>query len=259
MRPITKHTGILVGLVLLTTNGAVAETIASVDGSDITAAQLNAFAEGRTGQAPTDQNRADLIAQLTDLFVLSNEAVKKGYDKNDDVAAQLELQRRSILAQAVVKAWVDNNTASEEQVRAEYDKQFGDAAARSQYKARHILVETPEAATAVIDALKGGADFAELAKEQSTGPSGSKGGDLGWFDADAMVPEFSAAVIALEDGQFSNTPVQTQFGWHVILREETRSAEPPAYDDVKAQIRQVLDQRSFQEYFDSLRAAAETQ
>ncbi len=102
--------------------------------------------------------------------------------------------------------------------------------------------------------LEDGADFAELAKEKSTGPSGPNGGDLGWFAPNQMVAPFSAAVMALEDGAFSKTPVQTQFGWHVILREETRKTNPPTLDSVRDTVKQVVEQEKFQKYLEELRA-----
>lgn len=236
--------------------GASAQTIATVDDSKITQAELNAFSEGRTGALPTDENRAELIEQIGDLFILSNEAVKQGYAKDADVMAQVELQKRSVLAQAAITGFIQKTPITDEAVRAEYDKEFSGANLPSQFKARHILLETEDEAKAVITSLDKGGDFEALAKEKSTGPSGPKGGDLGWFASDAMVAEFSAAVAALEDGKYSSAPVKTQFGWHVILREGTRQSDAPAFDDVKARVRQAMEQRAFQGYFESLRSAA---
>ena len=240
----------------LAASGASAQTVATIDGSKITESQLNVYAMGRTGAPPTDANRAELIGQLGDLVVLSNVAVKNKLAESDEVKAELELQRRSVLAQAVIKDYVAKNQISDEQLRAEYDRQIKEFPAPAQYKARHILVETEDDAKAVIKQLDGGADFAELAMEKSTGPSGPKGGDLGWFDASSMVAPFSEAVVAMENGKYSEAPVKTQFGWHVILREDTRQAEPPAFEELKDRLRQNMEQQKFQDYFNALKASA---
>ncbi|MFK8052060.1 MAG: peptidylprolyl isomerase [Woeseiaceae bacterium] len=240
----------------LAANPVSAQTIATINGSEITQAQLDAFAEGRTGARATPENQAELIDQLGDLFLLSDEAIAQNYHKDRDVEAQLELQKRSVLAQAAVTGYLQKNGITDADVRAEYDREFAEAELPSQYKARHILVETEEAAKGIITELKNGGDFEALAKEKSTGPSGPQGGDLGWFAAEAMVAEFSGAVAALEDGKYSEAPVQTQFGWHVILREGTRQSEAPSFEELQPRIRQALEQRSFQTYFEDLRSKA---
>ena len=123
-----------------------------------------------------------------------------------------------------------------------------------QFKARHILVETQAAATDLIAQLDDGADFAELAQANSTGPTGPNGGDLGWFSPDQMVKEFSDAVAAMSDGAHTSEPVQTQFGWHVILREESRANQPPTLDSVRDVLKQGVEQTKLQEYLEQLRA-----
>lgn len=235
---------------------AQAQTVATIDGVEITQAQLNAYALSRTGGAPTDENREQLIAQLGDLMVISNVALRGDVSKDPTVQAELELQRRSVLAQAVIRDYVANNPVTDEEARAEYDRQIKSFPAPQQYKASHILLETEEEAKAVIADLDGGADFAELAKEKSTGPSGPQGGDLGWFEAGAMVAPFSEAVSKLENGAYSKAPVQTQFGWHVIRREDSRKAEAPAFEELKDRLKQGMEQQKFQAYFETLKADA---
>ena len=124
-----------------------------------------------------------------------------------------------------------------------------------QYKARHILLESQGAAVEVIGELDMGADFEETAKSRSTGPSGPNGGDLGWFSPNQMVASFSEAVQALEDGKYTVDPVQTEFGWHVILREESRAAEAPTLDSSREVIVQGIQQSKFQAYLEGLRAS----
>lgn len=236
---------------------AQAQTVATIDGAEITEAQLNAYALGRTGAAPTEENRKQLIEQLGDLMLLSNVALRGELDKDPKVEAELELQRRSVLAQAVIREYVAQNPVTDEEARAEYDRQIKNYPAPQQYKASHILLETEDEAKAVIGQLDDGADFAELAREKSTGPSGPQGGDLGWFEAGAMVAPFSEAVSELENGSYSEAPVETQFGWHVILREDSRKAEAPAFEELKDRLKQGMEQQKFQAYFDTLRADAE--
>ncbi|MEL6869432.1 MAG: peptidylprolyl isomerase [Pseudomonadota bacterium] len=231
-----------------------AQTVAVVDGTEITQAQLDAFAIMRTGQLPAEANREQLIEQLGDMIVLSNVALKNKLDRSASTQAEIELQRRSVLAQSAVNDFLSKNPVSDTQLREEYEKQIANMENEMQFKARHILLADEEAAKTVIKQLDDGGDFQALAKEKSTGPSGPQGGDLGWFGANAMVAPFSAAVAAMEDGKYSKMPVQTQFGWHVILREESRMAEPPSFEEVNERLRQGMEQQQFQEYFAALKA-----
>ncbi|MEL7312278.1 MAG: peptidylprolyl isomerase [Pseudomonadota bacterium] len=244
---------------LMLSSIAVAQTVATIDGVEITQEDLDVFALGRTGSLASEENKAQLIDQLGDLIILSNAAVKAKLDQQPATQAAVELQRRSALAQATINNFLDTNTITDEELKAEYDRQIGGQPKPEQYKARHILLETKEEAQAVIEELKGGADFAELAKARSTGPSGPQGGDLGWFDASAMVEPFSVAVVGMQNGQYSEIPVQTQFGWHVILREDSRQTELPGFEEVKDRIRDAMSQQQFQAYFQELKALAKVE
>ena len=132
-------------------------------------------------------------------------------------------------------------------MKARYDAEIANFPTETEVSARHILLETEEAAKEVIAELDGGADFAELAKTKSTGPSGPSGGDRGYLGKGRMVPEFEAAAFALEKGAHSAEPVKTQFGWHVIKKEDERESQPPSYDQVKDQIRQLVAQEKYLE------------
>jgi len=176
--------------------------------------------------------------------------------KDDAIRAQIELQYRAVLAQAVVSDWLESNPATEAEIQEAYNAQTL-LAPDLQYKARHILVETQSTAVDLISQLDGGADFQELAKENSTGPSGPSGGDLGWFASNQMVKPFSDAVIALENGAYTESPVQTEFGWHVILREDSRNNEPPPLDSVRDTIKQNVEQTKFQNFLEELRTSYE--
>jgi peptidyl-prolyl cis-trans isomerase C len=217
---------------------------------------FNMFLESMTRQ-PASQATADQVTQarnqLTDIYLLSSQPRAQELKEGPRLKAQLELQTRAMLAQAVATDFLAGNQATEEEMRALYTEQVGSSAGQ-EYKARHILVETQGEATDIISQLEDGADFAELAKEKSTGPSGPSGGDLGWFPPDRMVAEFSQAVQALADGEYSKEPVQTQFGWHVILREESRDSVPPPFESVQDVLKQQVEAQKLQEYIDSLRS-----
>jgi peptidyl-prolyl cis-trans isomerase C len=222
---------------------------------DIDPNVFNMFLESMTRQ-PASQATADQVTQarnqLTDIYLLSDLPKAQELKEGARLKAQIELQTRAMLAQAVASDFLANNQATDDELRAAYDEQAAGAAGE-EFKARHILVETQGEATDIIAQLDDGADFAELAKEKSTGPSGPSGGDLGWFPPDRMVTEFSQAVQNLKDGEYSKDPVQTQFGWHVILREESRDAVPPPFESVRDAIKQQVEARKLQAYIDSLR------
>ena len=202
-------------------------------------------------QATAEQTEA-IRSELTDLYLLSNTPRAAELKDGEDLKARLELQERALVAQAVVADFLENNPATDEEMQALYDEQVK-LAPPTEFKARHILVQTQGEAADIIAQLDGGADFAELAMEKSTGPSGPSGGDLGWFPPERMVAEFSQAVQALEDGAYSKTPVQTQFGWHVILREESRESAPPPFDSVRDALKQNVEGQKLQSYLESLR------
>lgn len=167
----------------------------------------------------------------------------------------LENETRSLRAGETVQA-IRGNAVSEEQLRALYDERYGNVAAATEYNASHILVETEEEAAAVIGRLEAGEDFGDLARELSTGPSGPNGGQLGWFTAGTMVPPFQAAVEALEVGGIS-PPVLTQFGWHVVILNDTREQEPPAFETVADELGEEFQQAAVEAQLAMLEAAGD--
>jgi peptidyl-prolyl cis-trans isomerase C len=246
------------GLVLaaaLVPFAATAETEFTVNGVDVDSAVLNVYAESRL-QKPaaqaTAEERAVLKDELTDIYLLTTQARASELAKTPEVAAQLELQKRGTLAQATAQDFLARNQATEEEIREEYARQV-ELAPPLQFKARHILVETQSAANELIEDLNEGADFEELATANSSDSSAERGGDLGWFSPNQMVPPFSKAVSELADGAYTKEPVQTQFGWHVILREDSRETEAPTLESVQGTIKQQLEQRKLQEYLVQLR------
>jgi peptidyl-prolyl cis-trans isomerase C len=217
---------------------------------------LNLMLQSRL-QKPAAQASAEEISAVTDellnIYAVSSlpRAVELGNDPR--IKAQIELQEKAILFNAFANDFIEKNAATDQEIFDVYEEQVA-LAPPKEFKARHILVETQSEAIALITQLQDGADFIALAKENSTGPSGPSGGDLGWFTATAMVKPFSDAVAALEDGAFTVKPVQTQFGWHVILREASRESAPPPLESVRDVIKQRIEQQKFQDFISEVRS-----
>lgn len=246
---------VIAAFTLLGTSAA-AESVATVNGVDIDSSLANFYLENRwrtpVAQVTAEQRETG-IQELIDIYLLTTLPIADELSKNEQIKAQLEMQTRGVLAQAVVQDYFAKNPGSDEEILAEYEVQK-ELAPKLQFKARHILVESQAAAMDLIAQLKDGADFAELAKEHSTGPTGPGGGDLGWFSPDAMVKPFADALANMDDGEYSTEPVQTQFGWHVILRESSRATEPPPLESIRESIEQAVAQKKFQAYLEKLRA-----
>ncbi|TDJ34050.1 MAG: peptidylprolyl isomerase [Gammaproteobacteria bacterium] len=238
---------------------ARAETIFTVNSTAVDSAVVDAYFESRLGQPgsqPTPEQRTTLMAELRDIYLLSTQDVADELAREPQLAARIELQKHRVLARAVAADFLANVSVSAEEIRAEYEEQIK-LAPPLQFKARHILVATQGEAIDLITQLDGGANFEELAKEKSTGPSGPNGGDLGWLSPDQMVAPFTTAVAALEDGSHTPEPVQTNFGWHVILREDSRESQPPTFESVRDVINQQVQQKKLQTHIASLRSTTE--
>lgn len=243
-------------LIAVVSTNLNAETVTTVNGTPIDSSVVDFYLESRT-QRPvvqiTAEERTTLLSELTDIYLLSSDEMATEIGKDPKIKAQLELQRRGVIAQVVASKFFENVEATEEEILTAYDAQAA-IAPPLQFKARHILLESQGEAIAVIGELDIGGKFEELAKERSTGPSGPNGGDLGWFSPNQMVKAFTDAVETLEDGQYTTSPVQTEFGWHVILREESRKAEAPTLDSVREIIVQNIQKEKFEQYLEGLRS-----
>lgn len=255
----TTLAAVAASMAIALTATVFAETVLTVNGVDIDQTIFNQYLESRI-QKPaaeaTEADRANVEKELTDIYLLTTMPRAEELAKDDAIRAQIELQYRAVLAQAVVSDWLASNPATEAEIQEAYAAET-QRAPDLQYKARHILVDTQSSAVDLISQLDDGASFEELAKEHSTGPSGPSGGDLGWFASNQMVKPFSDAVIALENGAYTEAPVQTEFGWHVILREDSRNNEPPPLDSVRDTIKQNVEQGKFQEFLEELRQTHE--
>ncbi len=249
---------VIVVIAFMSTN-SIADSVATVNGVEIDKSTFDFYLQNRV-QTPlaqvTVEEREIVLQELKDIYILSTQPRASELAEDPKIKSQIELQYRAAMAQAVATDWLDSNPASDEEIQAAYDEQTL-LAPELQFKARHILVETQSAAIDLIAQLDEGANFEELARTDSTGPSGSTGGDLGWFSPNQMVAPFSDAVAALDDGAYTKSPVQTEFGWHVILREDSRASEPPPLDSVKDTLKQHVEQEKFQRYLQALRTAGE--
>ena len=225
---------------------------ATVNGTIISKDQISQFKTIKNApDAPDQQALEELIATE----ILYQAAVESGLLNDENIQAQLKFQQSDLLVRAFMRNKFGAISFSDEELIAAYDDKFGSA--NLEYKGRHILLKTEDEATAVIAALRHGGDFIELAKTRSTGPSGPNGGDLGWFKTSSMVPPFAAAVEMMNKGDVSTTPVQTNFGWHVIRIDDTRELSKPDFEDMRAQVQQELIRAAINAYISEARATAE--
>ncbi len=239
---------------------ALAQNIATVNGKPVPKARVDTLLQQaqRAGQqvGPEMQQQARDQVVLREIFV--QEAEKRGVPATADYKAQMELARQSILIRELFDDYRKKNPISDAEAQVEYDK-FKAQSTGTEYRARHILVDKEEDAKALIAQLKAGAKFEDLAKKNSkdTG-SGENGGDLDFAKPDSYVAEFGQAMVKLKKGEMTETPVKTQFGYHIIRLDDTREAAFPPFDDVKAQLKQRLEQAKMQGYQEELRAKAKT-
>ncbi|MEM0899755.1 MAG: peptidylprolyl isomerase [Pseudomonadota bacterium] len=211
--------------------------------------------EGQFAQMPPGQQRFAALMSLIDIRLLAQKADEEGVDETDAFQERMQFLRTRALHNLYFQSEVIDQI-TEDEVRARYDEEVAATPPTNETRARHILVESEDEAKAIIEEINGGADFVEVAQEKSTGPSAPQGGDLGYFGPGRMVPEFDTAVNALNPGEITAEPVQTQFGWHVIRVEDRRPVQPPAFAQVEPQIRNALLRERYLNLLQSLRADA---
>lgn len=234
-----------------------ADVVATVNGAPITEQELDTYTVNREAAQPgAALRRQTALNDLIKLEVVKQQAEKEGVDKRPDVRAELNWQRTNVLVNTLMRERMNDMSFSDKELKAEYKKQVAQLAKR-EYKARHILTKTHAQAEDIIKRLNNGTDFVKLSKRESTAPSAPQGGELGWFSPDTMVPPFAQAVEKLKKGEYTKQPVKTKFGWHVILLEDSRQVQPPAYAQVKDRLRNILISRALESYIDKLRAAAD--
>ena len=204
---------------------------------------------------PLDTYFDQLIDEVVNTRLAATAAKEDGLDKDPLLQRAIAIATNRILAEAYMAVEV-REMVTEEEIKDAYDRFVSDADSREEVSARHILVDTEEEAKGLITKLSEGADFAELAKEFSTGPSGPNGGALGYFGRGQMVPDFEVAAFNLEIGTYTSAPVQTQFGWHVILLEDKRTAQPASLEEMREQIGTALSQQALARLIEEMRADA---
>ncbi|WP_334189680.1 peptidylprolyl isomerase [Noviherbaspirillum sp.] len=239
---------------------AMAQNLAVVNGKPVPSSRADALIKqlSTQGQQDSPQLRNMVKEELINREILIQEADKRGLSNNQDVKNQVEIARQSIVIRALVADYLKKNPVSDAEVQAEYDK-FKSQAGDKEYRARHILVEKEEDAKGIIAKLKGGAKFEELAKQSKDPGSAANGGDLDWASPASFVKPFSDAMTGLQKGQVTETPVKTQFGFHVIKLEDVRAAKIPALEEVKPQISESLQQKKLQAFQQQLREKAKIQ
>lgn len=228
---------------------------AVVNGQPIPRSVFDIAAHDAAQRVHTSDLNADqknvILDELIRAQLVADEAVKAGLEKSSDVTAQLTLLRLEVLANAEQKKFIEAIQPTDAELHSEYDADVAKMD-KTEYKARHILVKDKEQAEQIIKRLKAGAKFEDLAKAQSIDPSKNNGGDLGWFTAARMVQPFSDAVKALKKGEYTQQPVQTQFGWHVIQLEDTRDVTPPPFDQVKARLADNIRMKKWKDHVEGL-------
>jgi peptidyl-prolyl cis-trans isomerase C len=239
---------------------ASAQNVATVNGKTIPKARVDVLLQqaARGGQPVTPEMQAQARDQVVLREIFVQEATKRGMAASKDFADQMELAKQSILIRELFEDFKKKNPVGDAEAKTEYDK-FKAQATGTEYRARHILVDKEEDAKALIAQIKAGAKFEELATKNSkdTG-SAPNGGDLDFAKPESYVPEFGGALTKLKKGEMTDTPVKSQFGYHIIRLDDTREAAFPAFDDVKGQIKQRIEQVKMQGFQEELRAKAKT-
>lgn len=240
---------------------ALAQNLAVVNGKPVPSSRIQALKQQveASGRPVTPEVLAQIKEELIAREILMQEAKKRGLDASDEYKTQLELARQTLLIRQLFADYQKQNPVTDADIKAEYDK-FAAANGGKEYRARHILVEKEDEALALIAQIKKGGSFEDLAKKASKDPgSGANGGDLDWAAAASYVPGFSAAMVKLDKGQMTDTPVKSQFGFHIIRVDDVRETQLPKLEEVKPQISQQLQQQKLSAYQDSLRAKAKIQ
>jgi peptidyl-prolyl cis-trans isomerase C len=232
------------------------DVVATVNKEPLTQQDLNTYiATRRASQPDVPLEEDEALNQLVRLELIKQQAEKEDVDEREDIQAQLEWQRTNLLVDTFMKKRIAEMRFTDEELRDEYQAQLAKLSNR-EYKARHILLKTRAEAVEIIKQLEDGASFKQMA-EDSAAPTAIEGGDLGWFSPEQMVPPFAQAVQKLKVGAYSKAPVKTQYGWHVILLEDIRELDPPAYEEVKERVEAILTDRAIQSYIAQLREQAQ--
>ncbi|ACR28514.1 peptidylprolyl isomerase [Burkholderia glumae] len=240
---------------------AFAQNVAVVNGTPIPKARVDAMVAQlvQQGQPDSEQLRKKVSQELVNREILMQEAIKEGVPNRPDVKQQVAIAQQAVVLRAMIEDFVKKNQPSDADIKARYDE-LTKSVSGNEYHLHHILVDNEQLAKELIAKIKAGAKFEDLAKQYSKDPGSAKnGGDLDWADPKSFVPEFANAATHLQKGQMTDTPVKTQFGWHIIRVDDVRPVAPPPLDQVKAQIAQQIVQQKLQAFEEKLRAQAKIQ
>ena len=249
---------VVASLLAVAAPGAIAQNVAIVNGKAVPKARLDALAQQvtKSGRPITPEIQGQLREEVIAREIFMQEANKRGLAASEDYKVQMELARQTIMIRALFADYQKTNPVTEAELKAEYDK-FAAANGGKEYKASHILVEKEAEALDIIASLKKGGKFEEIAKKQSKDPgSGANGGDLDWANPSSYVPEFSEALLKLSKGQMTDMPVKSQFGYHIIRVDDVRTAQLPAFAELKPQIAQQKEQQKLAAFQAELRKKA---
>jgi peptidyl-prolyl cis-trans isomerase C len=232
--------------------------VAVVNGATISRTEFDIYVKGLLQgkqQELTQEQKDQVLDEMIGMQLLSAQGDKEGLEKDPDTAAQLDVLRMRVLADAASQKYLKGQVPTDTDLHAEYETALA-AMDKTEYHARHILVANKDQADDILKKLKGGGKFEDLAKAQSIDGSKANGGDLGWFTLARMVKPFGDAVKDLKKGEYTQQPVQTQFGWHIIQLVDTRDVTPPPFDQVKAQLTNAWIRKKLQEYVAELKKSA---
>ena len=248
-------------LLAMMSTAALAQNVAIVNGKAVPKTRVDQLSAQitKSGRPVTPEMQGQIRDEVIAREVFIQEAQKHGLDATDDFKVQMELTRQQLLIRELFADFQKKNPVTDVEAKAEYEK-FAAANGGKEYKASHILVEKEDEAKAIIDQIKKGGKFGEIAKKSSKDPgSGANGGDLDWAAAGSYVKEFSDAMTTLAKGKMTDAPVKSQFGFHIIKLDDVREAQLPKFDDVKPQITQQLTQQKLATYQQELRAKAKVE
>ena len=236
-----------------------AQNAAVVNGKPIPKSRVDEFMKilASQGRPDNEETRKLVRDELVARELFTQEAEKRGLAKSAAVRTQIDNARQDILIRAMIRDYVEKHPVTDAEIDAEYKKLIAEAGSGGkEYKARHILVESEDDAKKLIAEIKGGGSFEELAKQSKDPGSGSSGGDLGWNTPSTFVKEFADAMATLPKGKMTETPVKTQFGYHIIRVDDIREAEPPPLEQLRPQIQQQLERQKVQTLQKELMAKA---
>ena len=243
----------------ISSTSLLAKDIVIINGEHITEDNLAIYGQKRIGVAPgasfPEEKLKELIAELVNRELIYQDAQALGLDKDPYIELEIKEQIKNILTRIRINKLAEDNPPSDKQLKAAYNAQIVSATS-TEFNAKHILLDDEQTAKDIIKELNKGASFTEMAKTKSTGPSATDGGDLGWFSGNQMVKPFSDAVEKLQKKKYTQRPINTRFGWHIIYLEDKRKVEPPPFESVKDQLVKIVQNKTINDYLEKLRDKA---